>query len=67
MSNTQTIDTVLNPMEGMVSGTRSAAVFTTLIAAVNVPLAFLIPSSSGHAALAMPILAPLAAFADLDR
>jgi uncharacterized ion transporter superfamily protein YfcC len=34
---------------------------------VNVPLAFLIPSSSGHATLAMPILAPLGDFAGIDR
>ncbi len=26
---------------------------------VNLPIAFLVPSSSGHAALVMPILAPL--------
>ena len=34
---------------------------------VNLPIAFLVPSSSGHAALVMPILAPLADFADVDR
>jgi uncharacterized ion transporter superfamily protein YfcC len=34
---------------------------------VNLPLAFLVPSSSGHAALVMPILAPLAAFAGVDK
>ncbi len=34
---------------------------------VNIPLAFLIPSSSGHAALAMPLLAPLADFAEVSR
>jgi uncharacterized ion transporter superfamily protein YfcC len=31
---------------------------------VNLPIAFLVPSSSGHAALVMPILAPLSTFAD---
>ena len=31
------------------------------------PIAFLVPSSSGHAALVMPILAPLADFADVSR
>ena len=30
-------------------------------------LAFLVPSSSGHAALVMPILAPLADFAGVNR
>jgi uncharacterized ion transporter superfamily protein YfcC len=34
---------------------------------VNVPLAFLVPSSSGHATLAMPVLAPLADFAGVGR
>ena len=34
---------------------------------VNVPLAMLIPSSSGHGALAMPLLAPLADFAGVSR
>jgi uncharacterized ion transporter superfamily protein YfcC len=34
---------------------------------VNIPIAFLVPSSSGHAALVMPILAPLADFAGVSR
>ena len=34
---------------------------------VNIPLAFLIPSSSGHAALAMPLLSPMADFAGVSR
>ena len=34
---------------------------------MNLPLAFLIPSTSGHATLAMPILAPLADFAGVSR
>jgi uncharacterized ion transporter superfamily protein YfcC len=66
MNNTQTLDTILNSMEKLVSGT-SAAFYTTLTVLVNVPLAFLIPSSSGHGALAMPLLAPLADFAHVDR
>jgi uncharacterized ion transporter superfamily protein YfcC len=65
MNNTQTIDTVLNAMEQLVSGT-SAGVFSVLVALVNVPLAFLIPSSSGHATLAMPLLAPLSGFAGVS-
>lgn len=66
MNNTQTLDTILNSMEKLVSGT-SAAFFTSLTVVVNVPLAFLIPSSSGHGALAMPLLAPLADFAGVSR
>ena len=34
---------------------------------VNIPLAFLVPSSSGHATLAMPIMAPLGDFAGVSR
>jgi uncharacterized ion transporter superfamily protein YfcC len=34
---------------------------------VNIPLAFLIPSSSGHAALALPMMSPLADFAGVSR
>ena len=34
---------------------------------INIPIAFLVPSSSGHAALVMPILAPLADFAGVAR
>ena len=37
--------------------------FAVLAFIVNLPIAFLVPSSSGHAALVMPILAPLADFA----
>ena len=66
MNNTQTLDTILNSMEKLVSGT-SAAFFTWLTVVVNIPLAFLIPSSSGHGALAMPLLAPLADFAGVSR
>ena len=66
MNNTQTLGTVLHSMETLVSG-ASASVFTALTIAVNVPLAFLIPSSSGHGALAMPLLAPLADFAQVSR
>ncbi|MDQ1247859.1 MAG: hypothetical protein QG597_2231 [Actinomycetota bacterium] len=66
MNNTQTLDTILNSMEQLVSG-ASAAVFAIVTVIINIPLAFLIPSSSGHAALAMPLLAPLADFAGVTR
>jgi len=66
MTNTQTLDTILNSMEQLVSG-ASAGVFALVTVVINVPLAFLIPSSSGHAALAMPLLSPLADFADVSR
>jgi uncharacterized ion transporter superfamily protein YfcC len=66
MNNSRITDTILNSLEGAVSGT-SSALFGTLMFLVNIPLAFLVPSSSGHATLAMPVLAPLADFAGVDR
>ena len=66
MNNSEITDTVLNSLEGAVSGT-SSAVFGALMFLVNIPLAFLVPSSSGHATLAMPVLAPLGDFADVSR
>jgi uncharacterized ion transporter superfamily protein YfcC len=66
MKNTFIIDTVLDWMEGIVAGT-STVVFAELAFLVNIPIAFLVPSSSGHAALVMPILAPLADFAEVAR
>jgi uncharacterized ion transporter superfamily protein YfcC len=66
MKNTYMTDTVLHWMEDAVSGT-SKGVFGVITLIVNVPIAFLVPSSSGHAALVMPILAPLADFADVAR
>lgn len=66
MTNTQTIDTLLHAMEQLITG-ASAAAFAVAAMVVNIPLAFLIPSSSGHAALAMPLLSPLADFAGVGR
>jgi uncharacterized ion transporter superfamily protein YfcC len=66
MNNTQTLDTILNSMENLVSGV-SRGLFVSLTILLNVPLAALIPSSSGHGALAMPLLAPLADFAQVSR
>ena len=66
MNNSQITDTVLNSMESLVSD-ASTWLFGALMFLVNIPLAFLVPSTSGHAALAIPILAPLADFAGVDR
>jgi uncharacterized ion transporter superfamily protein YfcC len=66
MNNSQITDTVLHSMEDVVNNT-SSGVFGALMFLVNLPLAFLVPSTSGHAALAMPILAPLADFAGVSR
>jgi len=66
MNNSSITDTVLNSLEGLVSD-LSGAVFAIVMFIVNIPLAFLVPSSSGHATLAMPIMAPLADFAGVSR
>jgi uncharacterized ion transporter superfamily protein YfcC len=66
MKNAYMTDTILNWMEKAVSGSSSGA-FAILAFIVNIPIAFLVPSSSGHAALVMPILAPLADFAGVSR
>jgi uncharacterized ion transporter superfamily protein YfcC len=66
MKNAYMTDTVLHWMENAVSG-KSQGVFGVLAFLVNLPIAFLVPSSSGHAALVMPILAPLADFAGVSR
>ncbi|HET9287906.1 MAG TPA: hypothetical protein VFO26_10130 [Gaiella sp.] len=66
LNNTQTIDTILSWMEDAVSGTDST-VFIGLVAIINTGIAFIVPSSSGHATLAMPLLAPLGDFAEVSR
>jgi uncharacterized ion transporter superfamily protein YfcC len=66
MKNAYMTDTVLHWMENAVSGSSKGS-FAILVFLVNLPIAFLVPSSSGHAALVMPILAPLADFAGVSR
>lgn len=66
MNNAFITDTVLHSMEDVVNGTGSA-LFGAVMFLIDLPLAFLVPSSSGHAGLAMPILAPLADFAGVSR
>ena len=66
MNNSGITDTVLHALEGLVTG-LSGALFAVMMFVVNIPLAFLVPSSSGHATLAMPIMAPLGDFAGVSR
>ncbi len=66
MNNAGITDTVLHSLESIVAG-LSAALFAAMMYVVNIPLAFLVPSSSGHATLAMPIMAPLGDFAGVSR
>ncbi|HET9083923.1 MAG TPA: YfcC family protein [Candidatus Limnocylindrales bacterium] len=64
MTNGQITDTILNSAEQAVSGLGGVA-FINLMFALFLPLSFLIPSSSGLATVAMPIMAPLASLANV--
>jgi uncharacterized ion transporter superfamily protein YfcC len=57
-------DTVLNWAEVAVAD-LGGALFINLMYVLFLPLSFLIPSSSGLATVAMPIMAPLASFAQV--
>jgi uncharacterized ion transporter superfamily protein YfcC len=64
MTNGQITDTILNAAEQAVAGLGGVA-FINLMFGLFLPLSFLIPSSSGLATVAMPIMAPLASFANV--
>ncbi|HEY6607933.1 MAG TPA: YfcC family protein [Candidatus Limnocylindria bacterium] len=64
MNNGMITDTVLNWAEVAVSD-LGGVIFINLMYVLFLPLSFLIPSSSGLATVAMPIMAPLASFADV--
>ncbi len=66
MSNGLIVDTVLSWAEAALSGV-GGVVFVNVTHLLYLPLGFLIPSSSGLATVTMPIMAPLADFAGLDR
>jgi uncharacterized ion transporter superfamily protein YfcC len=66
MNNGLITDTVLNWAEQTV-GDLGGAAFINLMYGMFVPLSFLIPSSSGLATVAMPIMAPLASFAQVPE
>jgi len=62
MTNGMIIDTVLYWCQLALSNLTSVAFINTIFL-LYVPLAFLIPSSSGLATVTMPVMAPLAGFA----
>ncbi|HEY7738230.1 MAG TPA: YfcC family protein [Candidatus Limnocylindria bacterium] len=66
MNNGLITDTVLNAAEQAVAGV-GGVVFINLMFGLFLPLSFLIPSSSGLATVAMPIMAPLAGFAGVPE
>jgi len=65
MNNGNITDTVLNWSEEAVAGLGPVG-FILLVFTLFIPLSFLIPSTSGLAAVAMPIFAPLAGFAGVS-
>lgn len=60
------IDTVLNAMNGMLHHLPDYAFTTAVLAAHNV-ITLLVPSSSGEAALTMPVMAPLAGLTSIGK
>ena len=66
MNHGQITDTILNLGESALTGAGSAG-FLALTYLLYFPFSFLIPSTSGLAALSMPIMAPLADFAGVSR
>ncbi|MGH3506702.1 MAG: YfcC family protein [Nocardioidaceae bacterium] len=64
MNNGEITDTVLHWAE-LALGDVGQAAFAIVMYALFLPLSFLIPSSSGLATVAMPIMAPLAGFVDV--
>lgn len=66
MDNGMITHTILHSAENLVSG-LSTTVFINVTYWLEVLLSFLVPSSSGLAVLTMPIMAPLADFAHVQR
>jgi len=66
MNNGEITDTVLHWAE-LALGDVGKAAFSIVMFLLFLPLSFLIPSSSGLATVAMPIMAPLAGFADVPK
>jgi uncharacterized ion transporter superfamily protein YfcC len=66
MNNGQITDTILHWAEQALDGVGQTG-FAVVMYVLFLPLSFLIPSSSGLATVAMPIMAPLAGFADVPK
>ena len=66
MNNGEITDTVLHWCERAL-GDVGESVFAIVMFGLFLPLSFLIPSSSGLATVAMPIMAPLASFVDVPE
>lgn len=60
------IDTILNAAANLLGG-MPKVIFVNLMMFVQNVIAFFVPSSSGHAALTIPIMAPLSDLVDVSR
>ena len=66
MTDGQIMDTIINAGEQILYAVPGF-ILPVITFIVYLPLSFLVPSTSGLATLTMPILAPLADFASIDR
>jgi uncharacterized ion transporter superfamily protein YfcC len=66
MTNGMITDTMLSWAESAL-GSVGGVIFINITHLIYLPLGFLIPSSSGLATVTMPIMAPLADIAEVDR
>jgi uncharacterized ion transporter superfamily protein YfcC len=66
LQNGMIIDTILNGLAGVLGGLPKAA-FTTILLAVQSLITLFVPSSSGSAALTMPVMGPLADLVNMNR
>ena len=63
---TKIIDTILNAAAGLLGGLPKALFINLMLIIQNI-ICFFVPSSSGHAALTIPIMAPLADLVGVSR
>ena len=66
LENGMIIDTILNALAGLL-GDLPKALFTTILLGVQSLLTLFVPSSSGSAALTMPVMGPLADLVGINR
>lgn len=66
LQNGMIIDTILHGLSGLLGGLPKA-LFTTILLAVQSLITLFVPSSSGSAALTMPVMGPLADLVNMNR
>lgn len=66
MENGMIIDTILNSLANVLEDLPKA-LFSTLLLGAQIVVSFFVPSSSGAAALTMPVMAPLGDLLNIDR